>query len=275
MKILVLANRDIASNLALNYLFQGNSENHQFEVLLSSSVGKANHNKPEALQQLAFFEQTLFNQILFPALKNQSINPIDTRLSFEGFQSLGIVVSDIHSINCQQGLKTVSDFAPDLIVSIRFGLILQSEVIEIPRFGVINLHSGELPTYRGVMATFRAMQQADPECGTTLHYINDSGIDNGEIISISKQAINYQRSYLFNTLAVYKQGVKDLIAAINTIEKTEKHSVKTSNQQVNQKQNSQVNYYSFPTECELKSFQKRGLKLYEYRDIIDVAKNFH
>ena len=61
MKILVLANRDIASNLALNYLFQGIAESHQFEVLLSASVGKTNHNKPEALQELAFFEQTLIS----------------------------------------------------------------------------------------------------------------------------------------------------------------------------------------------------------------------
>ena len=275
MKILVLANRDIASNLALNYLFQGIAESHQFEVLLSASVGKTNHNKPEALQELAFFEQTLFNQILFPALKNQPIDPINTRLSFDGFERQGIKVSDIQSINCKEGLRAVKFCEPDLIVSIRFGLILQSEVIEIPRFGVINLHSGELPTYRGVMATFRAMQQADPECGTTLHYINDSGIDNGEIISISKQAIDYQRSYLFNTLAVYKQGVNDLIAAINSIEKYGKCSSGAGNQDDNPTQNSEENYYSFPTELELKSFHQSGLKLYEYRDIIDLANNFH
>jgi methionyl-tRNA formyltransferase len=100
-------------------------------------------------------------------------------------------VSDIQSLNCQAGLKIVNDYVPDLIVSIRFGLILESKIIAIPKFGVINLHSGELPKYRGVMATFRAMQQNDTEYGTTVHYINDSGIDNGEIISISKQPLDY------------------------------------------------------------------------------------
>ena len=116
---------------------------------------------------LAFFEQSLFNQILFPALQN-NLSAVNRQfLSFSGFKSLGVKVSDIHSINCQAGLNTVNEFSPDLIISIRFGLILQSAVIDIPKYGVINLHSGELPTYRGVMATFRAMQLQDTQCGTT------------------------------------------------------------------------------------------------------------
>jgi len=137
----------------------------------------------------------------------------------------------------------------------------------MPKFGVINLHSGELPKYRGVMATFRAMQQQDTEYGTTLHYINDSGIDSGEIISISKQVLDYQRSYLHNTLSLYKKGIEDVVNAITQIENTGKC--------VNYPVNLKGNYFSFPAEQELEEFRQKGLTLYEYQDVIDIAQNYY
>ena len=267
MKILLLANKDIASNLALNHLFKSIGNQHQFQIFLTSHVGKHTQYTPQKLVDLAFFEQRLFNEILFPALQNNPSPLLDKYLSFNGFKTLGIKVLDIHTINCQLGLKRVNEFAPDLIVSIRFGLILQSAVFSIPKFGIINLHSGELPKYRGVMATFRAMQQGDTECGTTVHYINDSGIDSGEIISMSKQTLDYKRSYLHNTLSLYKSGIKDVVKAISTIEKSGKCESYSAE--------SQGNYYSFPCELELKNFQQLGLKLFEYQDVIDIAKRYY
>ena len=267
MKILLLANKDLASNLALNTLFQTLTGAHRFQILLSSTVGKNSKSKPQSLLDLAFFEQDLFNKILFPALQENPTLKADKFQSFAGFKTRGIDVSDIHSINCHAGIKRVNEFAPDLIVSIRFGLILQSEVIAIPKFGVINLHSGELPKYRGVMATFRAMQQGDTECGTTLHYINDSGIDSGEIISISKQTMDYQRSYLHNTISLYETGIRDVVNAISKIEKSGKCESYSAD--------SRGNYFSFPCEQELEDFKQKGFKLYEYRDIIDIAKSYY
>lgn len=267
MRILLLANKDIASNLALNFLFQTMKGQHQFQVLLSSFVGENTKSKPQDLVDLAFFEQTLFNQILFPALGKGCSGITGKFLSFSGFNTLGVQVSDINSINCLAGRKIVNDFSADLIVSIRFGLILKPEIISIPKFGVINLHSGVLPRYRGVMATFRAMEQGNPECGTTLHYINDSGIDNGEIITISKQTLNYRRSYLYNTLSLYKAGIKDVVRAIDEIEKRRKCASYAAK--------SQGNYFSFPCEQGFKDFRQKGLKLYEYQDIVHIAKNFY
>lgn len=267
MNILLLANKDIASNFALNTLFQTISGKHHFQLLLSSSVGKGNNNKPQSLVDLAFFEQGLFNQILFPALQeNQSPNS-EKFQSFTGFKTLGIDVLEVSSINGHSGIETINEFAPDLIVSIRFGLILQPAVIGIPKFGVINLHSGVLPQYRGVMATFRAMQQNQAEYGTTLHYINDSGIDSGEIISISKQDLNYERSYLHNTLSLYKKGIADVVDAITKIE--------NNGECLSYPVSSEGNYYTFPTEQELKYFGQKGLKLFEYQDVIDIAKSYY
>ncbi len=45
MKILLLANKDIASNVALNYLFQTIGKQHQFRLLLSATVGHSIQKK--------------------------------------------------------------------------------------------------------------------------------------------------------------------------------------------------------------------------------------
>ena len=65
MKITLLANRDVASCLAVNYLLRDLQE-HRLTLFLSSRVG----SKPlaEPLQHLKFVEQDLFNQLLFPLL---------------------------------------------------------------------------------------------------------------------------------------------------------------------------------------------------------------
>ena len=55
------------------------------------------------------------------------------------------------NIKSKTSVEKISNFAPQLIISIRFGQILQREIIQIPQFGVVNLHSGILPAYRGVM----------------------------------------------------------------------------------------------------------------------------
>jgi methionyl-tRNA formyltransferase len=117
------------------------------------------------------------------------------------------------------------------------------------------------------MATFRAMQQDDTDCGTTVHYISDIGIDSGEIITISKQPLDYRRSYLYNILSLYKCGIKDVLNVITKIENTDKGESYSAN--------SKGNYFSFPLEQELKDFQQKEHKLYEYQDIIDIVQSYY
>ena len=84
--------------------------------------------------------------------------------------------------NSPEGIDTVRALAPDLIISVRYGIILRPPVLSVPRLGVLNLHSGLLPAYRGVLATFRALLRGDSTIGSTLHYITDRTIDTGPIV---------------------------------------------------------------------------------------------
>jgi methionyl-tRNA formyltransferase len=72
---------------------------------------------------------------------------------------------------------------------------------------VINLHSGLLPNYRGVMATFWTLLNGDKQLVTSLHFIDDSTIDTGGIIANSTLLVQQDESYLWHVLSLYIWGV--------------------------------------------------------------------
>jgi folate-dependent phosphoribosylglycinamide formyltransferase PurN len=71
---------------------------------------------------------------------------------------------------------------PDIIISAFFNRILKPHIIALPRLGVLNIHPGWLPDYKGVMNYFWVLKNNDASAGVTLHWINE-GIDTGDIIS--------------------------------------------------------------------------------------------
>ena len=132
---------------------------------------------------LFFFEHTLLDQLLFPPIDDLSQR--GKRLTFRALSTfLTAPMQRLNDPNSPSGIALLKSANPDLIVSIRYGRILKQSAIDIPHLGVLNLHSGKLPQYRGVMATFRALLAGDATLFSTLHWIDDETIDTGRIISI-------------------------------------------------------------------------------------------
>ncbi len=264
MKITVLANRDLASNFALNLLLPELNERHELRVFLSSHVGSAKAMPPELLE-LAFFEQTLWNDLLFPALEGKSEQ--GTLLSFDQLgQTVGHEVGTLNRVNAPESLKVLREASPDLMISIRYGSILRDEAISAAKHGVLNLHSGVLPQYRGVMATFRALMNGDTELGTTLHYISDASIDTGEIIGETRLAVENGRSYLWHVLQLYPAGCRLLL---ETVEK-----IRSGKPVETRPQSGGGAYYSFPTSEELRAFREAGHRLYDLDEVTEFAKQY-
>lgn len=71
---------------------------------------------------------------------------------------------------------------PDIVISAFFNRILKKNIIGIPRLGVLNIHPGWLPDYKGAMNYFWVLKNNDTTAGVTLHWINE-GIDTGDIIA--------------------------------------------------------------------------------------------
>ncbi len=264
MNILILSNRDLASNFALNLLMPKLIGKHKIHLWLSAKVG-GNIELPDQLSRLKFFEQDLFNQLLSPLFSGKNT---DKLRGFESFQSyLASELIEENNINAPKTIARIKNLAPDLIVSIRYGGILKEDCINIPTKGVLNLHSGILPCYRGVMATFWAMLNGDEKIGTTLHTIDDASIDTGKIIKISTLEVQSNKSYLWHVLELYKQGALDVFNAISTFAQNE--------QVITSAQPEGNSYFTFPTNEELVSFEQQGFRLNDEQELIDfIRKNY-
>lgn len=262
MRITILANHDLPSNHALNLLTESLS-GHDLTIFLSDRVGKRLDTRTSGLRDLEFFEQSLFTQLIFPLLNDKNHH----LLSFRGLGTrIGKPILVLNRINAGQDFDALRNSKPDLIVSLRYGGILKSEVIAMPNSGVINLHSGLLPEYRGVMPTFRALQAGEVTIGTTLHYITDASIDTGPVIGTTALDVNPDKSYLWHVLNLYPDGCKMLAASIDTI--SNKGSVDAV------KQAAGGNYYSFPTAEELRLFERTNHKLFDVAEILEFASRY-
>ena len=80
----------------------------------------------------------------------------------------------------------VKEVKPDLVVSVGFMRILNSEFVE--RFKVINSHPALLPNFPGAHAVRDALAAGVKESGCTIHWV-DAGVDTGKIIAQSKVPI--------------------------------------------------------------------------------------
>jgi methionyl-tRNA formyltransferase len=72
--------------------------------------------------------------------------------------------------------------APDLIVVAAFGQILPKGILELPRFGCLNVHTSLLPKYRGAAPIQWAILNGDAETGVTIMKM-DAGLDTGDILT--------------------------------------------------------------------------------------------
>ena len=249
MKIIFLANQDYASHAALQLLTQA-LRSHHCLILLSPQVGPASQSLDPSLMALARFDQgKLFSDLQMDAIA--SGKDLADRLS----RYYQVPVCQVDAINNGNGLHLVQTFQPDLMLSIRFGFILKAPIIAIPHYGVINLHSGLLPEYRGVMATFWAMLHARRSYGTTLHYINDTRIDNGPILERLEFPLDLKRAYFDNLLALYKPGIAGMIQAVKVIDDGEIPSVN--------KADGAASYYSLPKDTDVQHFLALGLRLFD------------
>lgn len=78
-------------------------------------------------------------------------------------------------------VKQVRDLKPELIVVIAYGQILPQEVLDIPRYGCINVHASLLPRHRGAAPINKAIIDGDPMTGVTTMQM-DVGLDTGDML---------------------------------------------------------------------------------------------
>ena len=91
--------------------------------------------------------------------------------------------------DAEESLRVLKELAPDVIVVVAYGQILPKEILELPRFGCVNVHASILPKYRGAAPIQRAIQDGCAETGVTTMKMNE-GLDTGDWIMMRKVGIS-------------------------------------------------------------------------------------
>lgn len=92
---------------------------------------------------------------------------------------LGLPVSSPEKV-CKD-FSAIIDAKPDVIVTCAYGQIVSKEILDIPKYGCINIHASLLPKYRGGAPIHYALINGEEETGITLMYM-DEGMDTGDML---------------------------------------------------------------------------------------------
>ncbi|MBV8898309.1 MAG: methionyl-tRNA formyltransferase [Acidobacteriaceae bacterium] len=132
-------------------------------------------------------------------------------------RKLGVQVYQPERIRRPRSLDELGELAPDLMVVVGYGQIIPQSIINIPRFGVLNVHASLLPKYRGAAPIQWAIAKGERETGVTIMQI-DAGLDTGDMLMAFKVPIGSDETAPELSARLAPLGAKLLNETIGQIE---------------------------------------------------------
>ena len=135
------------------------------------------------------------------------------------------VVAETHHIPVLQPDKirkgewpeTIRSYAPDVIVVVAYGQLLSQEILDIPKYGSINVHASLLPKYRGAAPINWAIANGETITGVTTMMM-DAGLDTGDMLLKTEVAITDDMNAQMLHDALAEAGSSLLIQTLEHIE---------------------------------------------------------
>lgn len=129
--------------------------------------------------------------------------------------------ASLKSADVQQELAT---YAPDVMVVAAYGLIMPPTLLQLPRYGCLNIHASLLPRWRGAAPIQRAILAGDDTTGITIMQM-DKGLDTGDMLLKRPCSINAHDTTqtLHDKLA--KLGAEAIVEALCLLEQGQLKSV--------------------------------------------------
>ena len=132
--------------------------------------------------------------------------------------SHGLPVFQPVKIKAPEAVEQLRGYEADIFVVAAFGQILSKEILDMPKYGCVNIHASLLPKYRGAAPIQWAVIDGEEETGVTIQQMNE-GVDTGDIISqeVVKLDVKETGASLFDKLAVC--GAQLIVKTLDEIEK--------------------------------------------------------
>lgn len=214
------------------------------------TIGRAFHEplRKTLYRMLGFYGawQTLRQglRFLFAKMRARSIESLAA--------AAGIPLIAAQSVNRPEYLQRVRAIAPDVIVSVAAPEVFKAQILGLPPLGCINIHSGRLPAYRGMMPTFWQMLRGERAVTITVHYMAEK-LDAGDVLATQTFALRPSDSLDRVISETKREGARLVLRVLRDLRdgRAEPQPLAMD----------QAEYFSFPTREDVRAFRQRGHRL--------------
>lgn len=172
----------------------------------------------------------------------------------------------------EEFFKELAAYMPDVIVVVAYGQILPKEILNLPKYGCLNVHASLLPHLRGAAPIQRAIIEGDEETGVTIMQMAE-GLDTGDMLlkdSLKISGMNY--SELHDALA--DMGARLIVKVLERLPKGEikpepQDEAMSSYAKMIFKQDGKIDFTKSPIEVErlIRGFDPWPGAFCEYEDV--------
>jgi methionyl-tRNA formyltransferase len=167
-------------------------------------------------------------------------------------QKSGIEVVPANSVNSKEYIETAQALVPDVIVSVAAPEIFREGILGVPRIKCINIHSGRLPVYRGMMPNFWQLLHGESHATITVHEMAEK-LDAGGIIKTKEFPLKEHDSLDRVIVGTKQDGARLMIGVLCDIQSGKLDATPLDM--------SSASYFSFPKPKDVRALRKRGHKM--------------
>lgn len=158
----------------------------------------------------------------------------------------------VDNVNAPEYVERVRQRAPDLLVSVAASQIFKRALLSVPRLACVNVHTGPLPAYRGMMPVFWQMYDRRKSITVTLHTMT-ADIDVGSVLLQREVPLNGDRNLDLVIRKMKREGARALVELLDRYHAGTVRPVSMDRDQ--------AQYHSFPGRAEADRFRHMGYRL--------------
>lgn len=156
------------------------------------------------------------------------------------------------SVNDPEFIRLVREMDIDIIASVASPEIFGAELLSLPHIGCVNIHSGRLPRYRGMLPTFWQMHQGESEVTITVHRMVPR-LDAGDVLGTRSVPLRAHDTLDRVIRSTKQQGARLMIEVLRDLRHGKTRATPLDMEQ--------AGYFTFPRQADVRAFKRRGHRL--------------
>lgn len=164
----------------------------------------------------------------------------------------GLTLVPCGSVNDPEYIERVRSINPDVVASVAAPEIFKKGILSVPRLGCINIHSGKLPIYRGMMPNFWQLLHGEHHAVVTVHEMVEK-LDAGGILGTLEWPLRQSDSLDRVITGTKQDGARLMMQVLLRMKRGEAQATPLDM--------SGKKYFSFPKPADVKAFRKRGHRM--------------